>query len=80
MFDELKDALVFCSDRQECADCPYFARDGICYETLHREALAAITKLEKTVAYLLLANNQLRIELQNSIDLKNYCMKEGPGK
>ena len=80
MFDELKDALIHCSGITECSRCPYFTSKDVCYEAMHKDAVTAITKLEKTVAYLLLANNQLRIELQNSIDLKNYCMKEGQGK
>lgn len=65
----IKQGLFHCKPKAECTLCPYFNNTKSCYVALHSEALKAIAQQEKTIACLMVLNNKLNTELQNSIGL-----------
>ena len=70
MFDELKEALERCTTvGTSCYGCQ-FLDSGDCDWAIKKAALEALTRLERTVAYLSALNNALVAELKESLSLK----------
>ena len=74
--DEIKKALKFCADINDCDNCPYDVVRS-CSDRLKLDARELITEQEKEIERLKAENEQLKVKLEkNPLAIKQKIMEE----